>query len=221
MKLIEYPDRDMLMIDLAQALVGELNECLLVHKHASFAVPGGTTPGPVFDNLCAADIDWARVHVMPTDERWVDEGSDRSNARLIKSRLLTNRAEKAVFVPFFSEGEQAQAAMPGLADRLAPELPLSLLLLGMGADMHTASLFPDAPELSEALTTSAPTLALQPEGQETRVTLTARVLEAAMSTHVLITGTDKREALERAQDLSKEEAPINTVLPNATVHWAP
>ena len=221
MKFIEYPDRDMLMIDLAQALVGELNDCLLVHDHASFAVPGGTTPGPVFDSLCAADIDWARVHVMPTDERWVGEDSDRSNARLIKSRLLTNRAEKAVFVPFYSEGEEAEAAMPGLGERLAPELPISLLLLGMGADMHTASLFPGAPELAEALSTDAPTMAIQPEGQETRVTLTAKVLEAAMSTHVLITGNDKRDALKRAQGKSKEEAPINTVLANATVHWAP
>ena len=121
MNLVEYPDRDMLMIDLAQQLAGELNECVTHHPHASFAVPGGTTPGPIFDALCAADLDWSRVHVMPTDERWVDESSDRSNARLIKSRLLTDRAAAAQFVPFFRDGLDPDAAMPGLAADLAAE----------------------------------------------------------------------------------------------------
>ncbi|WP_298291228.1 6-phosphogluconolactonase [uncultured Litoreibacter sp.] len=221
MKLQEYPDRDMMMIDLAQTLAGELNTCLMTHDHASFAVPGGTTPGPVFDALCAADLDWSRVHVMPTDERWVDETSERSNARLIKSRLLTNRAKDAVFVSFFEDGVDAEDAMHGLSGRLDAEFPISVLLLGMGADMHTASLFPGAAELPRALSAAAPVMAIRPEGQETRVTLTGPALSGAMSTHVLISGNEKREALERAQGLGVEDAPINLVLGNATVHWAP
>jgi len=220
MKFVEYADRDMLMIDLAQHLAGELNECLMTHDHASFAVPGGTTPGPVFDALCAADLDWSRVHVMPSDERWVDETSERSNARLIKQRLLTDRAATAKFVPFFVPGQEAEAAMAGLSKTLAPELPLSILLLGMGADMHTASLFPNAAELEEALSTEAPVMAIHPEGQETRVTLTATALSGAMNTHILITGDEKREALERAATLDPREAPVKTVLTNATIHWA-
>ncbi len=221
MNLIEYPDQDMMMIDLAQNLAGELKECLMVHEHASFAVPGGTTPGPVFDALCAADLDWGRVHVMPTDERWVDETSQRSNARLIKSRLLTDRAADAVFVPFYRDGVSAEDAMVGLSQDLDAEFPISVLLLGMGADMHTASLFPGAAELPAALSAAAPVMAIHPEGQETRVTLTGPALSGAMSTHVLISGEAKREALERAKGLSVEQAPINTVLSNATVHWAP
>ncbi len=220
MKLVEYADREMLMIDLAQHLAGQLNECLMTHDHASFAVPGGTTPGPVFDALCAADLDWSRVHVMPSDERWVPESSERSNARLIKERLLTGRASAAQFVPFFREGQGAEAAMPDLAEALAPELPISLLLLGMGADMHTASLFPGAAELDAALASVAPVMAIHPEGQETRVTLTGPALAGAMNTHILITGDEKRAALERAQQLTPQEAPIKTVLANATVHWA-
>ncbi|MEM6593972.1 MAG: 6-phosphogluconolactonase, partial [Pseudomonadota bacterium] len=87
MKMETYPDREMMMIDLAQHLAGELENALLTHERVSFAVPGGTTPGPVFDALCAAPLDWGRVHVMLTDERWVDERSDRSNTRLVKERL--------------------------------------------------------------------------------------------------------------------------------------
>lgn len=221
MNLIEYPDREMMMIDLAQKLAGELGECVMTHEHASFAVPGGTTPGPVFDALCAADLDWSRVHVLPTDERWVDESSDRSNARLIKSRLLTDRAAAATFVPFFRAGMDPDAAMPDLAASLAAELPISVLLLGMGADMHTASLFPGAPQLVAALADDAPSvMPVTPEGQETRITLTGPVLAGAMSTHILITGAEKRQAVERAAALPAAQAPVTTVLKNATIHWA-
>lgn len=221
MNFIEYPDREMMMIDLAQQLAGELNECVMTHDHASFAVPGGTTPGPIFDVLCAADLDWSRVHILPTDERWVDESSDRSNARLIKSRLLTGRAAAAQFVPFYRDGMDPDVAMPDLAASLQAELPISVLLLGMGADMHTASLFPGAPQLAAALSDDAPAvMPVTPEGQETRITLTGPVLAGAMSTHILITGPEKREALERAARLPASEAPVATVLSNANIHWA-
>jgi len=221
MNIVEYADREMMMIDLAQQLAGELNECVMTHEHASFAVPGGTTPGPIFDVLCAADLDWGRVHIMPTDERWVDESSDRSNARLIKSRLLTGRAAAATFLPFYRDGLAPDAAMPDVAASLEHELPISVLLLGMGADMHTASLFPGAPQLASALAAGAPAvMPVTPEGQETRITLTGPVLAGAMSTHILITGSEKRAALERAATLSASEAPVSVVLGNATIHWA-
>ncbi|MEM6595774.1 MAG: 6-phosphogluconolactonase, partial [Pseudomonadota bacterium] len=181
----------------------------------------GTTPGPVFDALCAAPLDWGRVHVMLTDERWVDERSDRSNTRLVKERLLQNRAEAAQFVPFYRDGHEAAAAMAQVGETIAPVLPLSVLLLGMGADMHTASLFPGAAELEEALSTQAPIMAINPDGQETRVTLTGPVLSGAMATHIVITGEEKRAALERPQQLDARDAPVKTVLANATVHWAP
>ena len=87
MKIVEYPDSEMMMIDLADTLASELKNALLVNDFASFAVPGGTTPGPIFDSLCAVDLDWARVHVMLTDERWVPETSDRSNTKLLRQRL--------------------------------------------------------------------------------------------------------------------------------------
>ena len=75
MDLIEYPDSEMMMIDLANRIAGELTTCLFEHDWASFAVPGGTTPGPMFDALSAADLDWRRVHVLLTDERLVPYGA--------------------------------------------------------------------------------------------------------------------------------------------------
>jgi 6-phosphogluconolactonase len=223
MKLTEYADQEMMMIDLANVLAGALGEALMTHETVSLAVPGGTTPGPIFDSLCATDIDWARVHVMLTDERWVPETSGRSNTALIRRRLLTERAEAATFIPFYDGSDVPEDAMDTLAETLAAELPLSVLLLGMGADMHTASLFPGADRLSEGLAANAPlVMAMRaPGAPEPRVTLTVPVLSGAMTTHVVITGADKLAALNAAANLSIEEAPINAVLSNAIVHWAP
>jgi 6-phosphogluconolactonase len=222
MKFLEYPDAEMMMIDLANRLAGELNSYLMRHDFASLAVPGGTTPGPIFDALCAAQIDWDRVHVMLTDERWVPEESPRSNTRLVRERLLTERAAAATLVPLYLDGAEPEDRIDEISEAVAAELPISVLLLGMGADMHTASLFPGADRLDDALSDRAPpVMAMRaPGAPEPRVTLTAPVLDGAMSKHVVITGAEKREALERAAHLSPKEAPIRAVWTDLTVHWA-
>ena len=120
MEFIAYPDGEMMMIDLANSLAGELRQCLLAHEHASFAVPGGTTPGPIFDNLCSANLDWSRVHVMLTDERWVPESSERSNTRLLRQRLLTGRAAEAVYVPLYADAPTPEDALDELQEALTP-----------------------------------------------------------------------------------------------------
>jgi len=210
------------MLELAHRVAGDIKNCLFQHEHASFAVPGGTTPGPIFDALCAADLEWDRVHVMLTDERWVPESSERSNTALVRKRLLTERAAAAPFVAFYDGSDEPEDAIDDLAKKLAPEVPISVLLLGMGADMHTASIFPGAIGLEAALSDSAGPISVVRGGNapEPRVTLTAPILKGAMTTHVVITGAEKREALERAAGRSAAEAPINLVLPTATVHWA-
>ncbi len=222
MEFIEYPDREMMMIDLANRIAGELNTCLLQHDWASLAVPGGTTPGPIFDSLSSADLDWSRVHVLLTDERWVPEDHERSNTRLLRERLLVGRAAAATYVPLYMPAETPEEVLDELAEAIKPEMPISILLLGMGADMHTASLFPGADRLAEALDRRAPPLMAMraPGAPEPRITLTAPVLESAMTTHIVITGAEKRAALEEARQKRPIDAPISTVLGNALVHWA-
>jgi 6-phosphogluconolactonase len=219
MELLEYPDAEMMMMQLADTLTSEISKCLSSHDHASLAVPGGSTPGPVFDTLSGANLQWERVHVLLTDERRVPADHERSNERLLRERLLTDKAAAATFVRLVPD---EATSMADLEERIAPELPLAILLLGMGADMHCASLFPGSPQLEAALSSKAPPLMEvdAPEGLEPRITLTAPVLRGAMSTHVVITGAEKREALERARHLKPEEAPIAAVLGDAVVHWA-
>jgi len=221
MNIVEYADVEMMMIDLANVLAGELRETLQSEDQATLAVPGGTTPGPIFDALCAADLDWSRVGVMLTDERWVPETSDRSNTALLRRRLLTDRAAAATYIPLFAEGGTAEEKLPELSAAIAPRLPLSVVLLGMGADMHTASIFPGADRLNDARTWEDILYPMRaPGAPEPRITLSPRVLEGAMRRHIVITGTEKRAALERARHLSPQEAPVAALLQGATIHWA-
>lgn len=223
MELLEYPDRDMLYMRVADRLSAELMETLLTHDRASFCVPGGSTPGPVFDILSAVDLEWDRVDVLLNDERWVPESSPRSNTALLRRRLLTGRAADARLVPLYADASEPEGALDALAGGVAAVLPISVLLLGMGTDLHTASLFPGADRLAEALAPDAPPLMAMraPGAPEPRITLTAPALKSALKTHVLIVGDEKREALEKARKLGVEDAPITAVLTDATVHWAP
>jgi len=121
----------------------------------------------------------------------------------------------------FLEAENPEEKLPALAEALTPELPISVMLLGMGADMHTASIFPGADQLDLALHGDDRLVAMRaPGAPEPRITLSANVLKAAMSRHLVIIGGEKRAALERAQHLPPEEAPVSAILSGTTVHWA-
>ncbi len=223
MNLIEYPDQDMMMLTLADLLASELVMALEHAERARMAVPGGTTPGPIFDALCAADLEWARVDVMLTDERWVPETHPRSNSALLRQRLLTSRAAKANLIPLYQPAETPEQVVDQLSAGVEACLPLDIALLGMGADMHTASLFPGSEQLRGALSSDAPAVlpvSLQ-DDPEQRITLSARALNSAVNKHLIITGAAKRDALARAMDAEDAlEAPIKAVLGAITVHWA-
>lgn len=223
MNLIEYPDRELMMLALADKVASQLRRALEVEDRVTLCVPGGTTPGPVFDILSGLDLDWARVWVLLNDERWVDETSPRSNTALLRNRLLRGAAALAHLVPLYAPAATPEDRLDELSRGVRAALPLTVLLLGMGADMHTASLFPGADRLAEALAPDAPpVMALRADAAgEPRITLTAPVLRAAMHCHLLITGAEKRAALERAASLPETEAPVRIVLSNATIHWAP
>ncbi|WP_299420866.1 6-phosphogluconolactonase [uncultured Shimia sp.] len=216
-----YPDAEMMAMDVASVLADDLAEALHNKDRVVLAVPGGTTPGPIFDALSAVDLDWDRVDVILTDERWVPEDHERSNSALVKSRLLTNRAMAARYLPLYAPADAPEKVLAELETTILGALPVDVALLGMGADMHTASLFPGADGLNAALASDAPVLVpiRREDLPDVRITLSARVLDAAVRKHILIKGADKRDALQAAQKLSKEEAPIKSISSGAEVHW--
>lgn len=218
---VEYPDREMLALALANKIAGQLGQHLRINDHAVLCVPGGTTPAPVFDALSGSDIDWSRVTLFLNDERWVDGDHKRSNSRLLHRHLLRDRAAAMRYIDLYTGDAQPEDAAVALGGRIAAELPITVLLLGMGNDMHTASLFPGLPATEAALASDAPpVMAVRDAAEEPRITLTAPALKTAINPHLIITGPEKREALERARQLSPIEAPIRVFLNDLTVHWA-
>jgi 6-phosphogluconolactonase len=216
----DYPDRDTLMRDLAELVADQLRAAHATKGRATLAVPGGTTPAPFLRWLSEWELDWGDVHVLPTDERLVSESSGRSNVRLIRDNLVREQAAGAHVVPLH------EPILGAMTHRVASYMPIDVLVLGMGADMHTASLFPGAPELAAALAPDAPALLeIHPPSQpEARLTLTAPALRGADVIHILITGPEKIAALEKALvEGPVEEAPVRAVLTAPcplTVHYA-
>lgn len=221
-----YPDRDTLMRGLAGLVADQIRAALATKHRATLAVPGGTTPAPFLEALSEAELDWPLVDVLLTDERMVLESSARSNTHLIRETLLRNNAAEAHLVHYHAAGTGIELVLDAIRGRVEAVLPIDVAVLGMGADMHTASLFPGAEGLAEALSDDAPVLvkidaASQPE---TRLTLSAAVLRQAAVVHLLITGRDKAAALDAAlEDGPVAEAPVRAILTApapVTVHYA-
>jgi 6-phosphogluconolactonase len=219
---LEYNHREDLVSKVAEILAADLISSVKGGGNAIFSVPGGSTPGPIFDKLCEFDLDWKRVSIILNDERWVPETSERSNTKLLRERLLIKKASLATYISMYSDVLTPEVGIPKLQERIEQNLPISVLLFGMGADMHTASLFPGGDNLEKALSSNAPTLLpMRAEGAlEARITLTAQVLNRSRIKHLVIFGKEKRTALEKAIDLPNRLAPISAILPGASVHWA-
>jgi 6-phosphogluconolactonase len=219
---LEYNHREDLVSKVAEILAADLISSVKGGGNAIFSVPGGSTPGPIFDKLCEFDLDWKRVSIILNDERWVPETSERSNTKLLRERLLIKKASLATYISMYSDVLTPEVGIPKLQERIERNLPISVLLFGMGADMHTASLFPGGDNLEKALSSNAPILLpMRAEGAlEARITLTAQVLNRSRIKHLVIFGKEKRTALEKAIDLPNRLAPISAILPGASVHWA-
>lgn len=222
MNFVTYTGRAALAQGLADVVAGQLRDAIALRCRATLCVAGGTTPAPMFDCLAQAALDWGKVTVLPTDERWVDISDARSNAALVKKHLLVGPAAAAQYVSFFAAGMDPQAGIDVITPRVTPHLPITVVVAGMGADMHTASLFPDAAGIAAAMAADAPpVMVMQPPSQpEARITLTAPVLGAAAHKHIMITGAEKRAVLDAVGGRQGAEAPVLVLLNGGHVHWA-
>lgn len=224
-----FGDKDELALALADAVVSDLNAGIAARGRAAFAVSGGSTPARFFRALSQrTDLDWTRVTVTLVDERWVDESSDRSNARLVKANLLQGPAAAAAFVPLWQGTAEPDAAGIAKANAAITAIPvLDAAILGMGNDGHTASFFPGGDTLAEALTVDGPVLSIRAPGAgEPRVTLTLRRLLAAEALYLHIEGNEKAEVLDKALgDGDVADMPVRAILRQelkpVTVYWCP
>lgn len=196
---------------------------------ASLVVPGGRTPLPLFHALRDADLDWARVTVTLTDERWVDEVHPASNAGLVKRELLQARAAAARFRPLFDGSDRVRDAVESVWRSLGNvPRPFDVVVLGMGDDGHFASLFPQSPGVAAALDPAALPACVAmhaPADPASRISLNLSALLESRRLFLFITGTPKRELLLAAARGDAEGLPVAALLaqrvPMPEVYWAP
>jgi 6-phosphogluconolactonase len=226
----DFAERGELAKALAEAVAADIDAALIASGVAAIAVSGGTTPAKFFMALGKhKGIDWTKVYVTLVDERWVDETSARSNALLVNEKMLQGPAAVAHFVPLYSGGDLPDQAAIARTDRLIETLPThyAAVLLGMGNDGHTASFFPGADNLREALLGEGPTIAIEAPGAGgPRITQVLRRLLDTNALYLQIEGDEKAKTLERALgDGPVEEMPIRAVLRQTAkplqIYWAP
>lgn len=183
---------------LAAFVAARLDEALALRGVASLALSGGRTPAGFLRLLGTMPLDWKNITVTLADERWVDETHPDSNARLLQETLLTGPAAAARFVPLYNGTSSPATGQSECEANLANlPWPLDVVVLGMGQDGHTASLFPQAPQLQHALTTSARCAAITPvTAEHERMTLSLAALANARCLIVHLTGADKCTLLD-------------------------
>jgi len=215
---------------LATAVAGELAAALAARGAASLVVSGGRTPALMFARLATQPLDWSRVQITLADERWVGFDHPASNERLVRMDLLRGAAAAARLIGMkndaVSPGAGAAAAWATIG---AMPQPFDVVLLGMGDDGHTASLFPGSAELAAGLDRQAPPgcLGVRPVAAPfPRLTLNLSALLNARRICVQISGAGKWQVYERACLAGAEsEMPIRAILRQrqvpVEVFWCP
>ena len=215
---------------LSERVAERLRAAITARGAASMIVSGGKTPQSLFERLARVPLDWRQVRIGLADERWVDAADESSNARFVREHLLVAEAAGARFI-----GMKNPAATPALGAAAAWEAyaelprPFDLVLLGMGDDGHTASLFPGNRNLPAALDPLSPPacVAMQaPTAPHARLSLNLAALLDAREIIICSTGESKWRVYDAARNPGPDiEYPVRAVLRQDKVQadflWAP
>lgn len=222
----EFANPASLASELASAVAKQLIAAVDANGVATLVVSGGRSPVAFFQNLAKQTLDWSKVVISLADERWVPVEHADSNAGLLKRYLLQGPAAKARFIGLYSAAANLKEAAQNADSILAELPPIDVLVLGMGDDGHTASLFPNSPNLGEALRLDSERRCLPmmaPTVPRQRLTLTRPLLASARLPILSISGQAKLDTLRTAlagDDLA--EMPIRAFLNSSLeIYWCP
>jgi 6-phosphogluconolactonase len=219
---------------LAHALSGEikvdLEEAIAARGAGSLVVSGGRTPRRLFEQLSTEKLDWSKVRVTLADERWVDTNSEDSNEKQVRDALLKDAAASAHFIGLKNPAPtpEAGAEWATRALRRVPQ-PFDVVVLGMGDDGHTASLFPGSMALARALDSSAPPACVAVNAlavPHARMSLNLAALLDSRRIVLHIEGETKWQVYQRARTPGPvAELPVRAILHQnevpVDVYWAP
>ena len=209
---------------LADAVAQNLRDVLAQQDRATLAVSGGKSPIAFFQALSQQDLDWARVNITLVDERIVPTAHADSNTGLVRQHLLQHRAAAATWLPVVDDDadegslkNSAAAVEFALQHYTQPDV----LVLGMGGDGHTASIFPQAPQFADAVRPDYPQPLLHTTpitAPYERISMTLAAIEATPHVYLAIAGADKRRVYEAAAQAQTAQYPISYVLHSQKVN---
>lgn len=224
----EYDTPELLTQNFAQKIIDLLTLAIEEKGKASLVVSGGSTPKPLFTLLSQTDFAWEKVSITLADERWVDASHKDSNEKLVRDNLLTNKAASAKFVSLTTDAENAKNAETEISQRIdAIDNQFDVLILGMGEDGHTASLFPCSEQIADGLDMSRhlSAIATQPTtAPHQRMSMSLAKIVNAQHVFLHLTGAKKKAVLLGAlANFTYLEKPIKAVCEQTTVElmWAP
>lgn len=228
--LKEFSDRQELSRVLTETIATLLCKGITERGCASLAVSGGSTPVELFNRLSKQDIPWSQVVITLVDERWLNATDKDANENLVRTHLLTDKAGSATFIGLKN---QAGTALAGeqLCEKTLAEVPrpFDALILGMGSDGHTASLFQGSTNLKEAtsLASGRNCIAITPpQAPHDRMTLTLPAILDSKQIFLHITGKEKKVVLQQAlHNGPATDMPIRFILQQQStplhIYWAP
>ena len=225
-----FEDQPMLEQALAHHIASKLRHASVMRGKASLAVSGGTTPKGVYRQLSQLALEWDKVTIALVDERWVSPEHAASNEATVRATLLQNEAQSASFIGLWHEAESIEEGVM-LASEQFRNLPnrFDVVLLGMGNDGHTASLFPYTENLMQGLapTSGQKLIAIQPlDASWPRISMTLPRILASDEVILLFVGDDKRQVFNKALAGDEvERMPVRAVLRQSKtpveIFWAP
>ena len=193
---------------------------------ASIVVSGGTSPQQCMAALARASLDWPRVQVLLSDERWVPADHEDSNEKLVRETLLVGPAAAAQFLPVYAAGISPEERCDELQDPL-PVLPFSCSLIGIGTDGHFASLFPDAEQLKSGLDVESDRLYMPittAASPHPRISMTLAAISRSDEIALLFFGDEKLDVYRQAK-ASTNGYPLSRLLRQkrapVRLFWAP
>ncbi len=207
--VLVFPDQETLAHTLADALEQQICASVVARGACRLVFPGGRSPRRVFELLRERNMPWQALHFYPSDERCVPVGDPQRNDRIIEEVFLREvplPLENLHSIPAELGPEDGAAWFSQLLLRTPP---FDIVLLGVGPDGHTASLFPESPALRDDR--AAVPVFNAPKPPSERVSIGMRRLRDASERLVIVTGNEKKVLIARLE--SGEKFPVTQVHP--------
>lgn len=208
LEINKFDSREELFTAVAERCEKQLQQVISKNNKASFIIPGGTTPAPAFAQLAKSSLNWDKITVAQSDERWVAADHPQSNQGLTATTLLIENAKNTKYIAMKNTHTTVKAGESECDEHYKTlAQPYSLMMLGMGLDGHVASLFPGSKNIDQALdlNNTNQCIAIDATGCEVagdypeRMSLTLAAILNSRLIILLLTGEEKLKVIDRAQ----------------------